>query len=157
MSRIWLFLHFIGFTMWLGGGLAVMVGSVAMKRMDRSVWGGVVDAQAAVYRTLIGPGAILVVLTGIVMTLQMIGGMVGGQAGPWLGTMQGAGILGALVMLVGAMPIAARYARAEKTESKAMRPAPGLRPAKSETPDWCARRSRRRCRGRRLGRLRRPN
>ncbi len=113
MSRIWLFLHFLGFTMWLGGALAVMVAGVAMKRMDRSLWGGVVDTQAAVYRTLIGPGALLVVLTGIIMTLHMYSGMVGGQAGPWLGTMQGAGILGALVMLIGAMPLALRLSRLE--------------------------------------------
>ncbi len=113
MSGVWYFVHFLSFTLWLGGGLAAMVAGIAMKRMDRSAWGVVVDVQAAIYRVLIGPGAVLVVLSGIVMTMQMYSAMSGGQAGPWLGTMQGAGILGALVMLLGAMPASAKLARLE--------------------------------------------
>lgn len=113
MRHIWLFLHFLGFIMWLGGGFALMVTAVAMRKVDRALWGAVVDGQAAVYRMIVGPGAILVVVTGIIMTLAMYSGMSGSGAGPWLGTMQGAGIVGALVMLLWAMPTAARLTKLE--------------------------------------------
>ncbi|MGH7594655.1 MAG: hypothetical protein ACRELE_12510 [Gemmatimonadales bacterium] len=113
MNGIWHFIHYLAFTAWIGGGLSAMVISVPMKQIDRSLWGAVVDGQAAIYRMLIGPGAIVVVLSGIVMTLRMYNGMAGGPAGPWLGTMQGAGIVGALVTLLGAMPAAITLSRLE--------------------------------------------
>jgi hypothetical protein len=113
MNGVWHFVHYLAFTAWLGGGLSAMIAGVAMKRIDRSLWGAVVDAQATIYRTLIGPGAIVVVLSGILLTFRMYSTMSGGQAGSWLGTMQGAGIIGALVTLLGAMPAAAKLSRLE--------------------------------------------
>ncbi|HEY4319961.1 MAG TPA: hypothetical protein VGM77_02195 [Gemmatimonadales bacterium] len=113
MTGIWYFVHFLAFTAWIGGALAAMVSGLAMQRMHRSVWGAVVDAQAAIYRTLIGPGAAVVVISGVVMTMEMYSRLSGGSAGPWLGTMQGAGILGALVTLVVAMPTAMKLSRLE--------------------------------------------
>ena len=113
MSPVWLLVHMLAFTMWIGGGFAVMVTGIAAKRMDRALWGAIVDVQWAVYRAVIGPGAILVVVTGIIMTLSMYNGMSGNGVGPWLGAMQGAGIAGALVTLLWAMPTASRVARLE--------------------------------------------
>lgn len=119
MNGIWHFIHYLSFTMWIGGGLSVMVSGIAMKRIDRSLWGAVVDGQAAIYRTLIGPGAIVVVLSGILMTLRLYNGMAGNQADQWLGVMQGAGIVGALVTLLGAMPAAFKLSRLEPLGSQA--------------------------------------
>ena len=113
MNGVWHFVHYITFIMWLGGALAAMVTGISMKRIDRSLWGAVVDAQAAIYQVLVGPGAIGVVLSGIVMTVRIYGQMSGGQANSWLGTMQGAGVVGALVTLLGAMPAAAKLSRLE--------------------------------------------
>lgn len=113
MNGIWHFLHYLAFTAWLGGALSAMAAGLTMKRIDRSLWGAVVDAQAAIYRTLIGPGAIVVVLSGIVLTFRMYNSLAAGQAGSWLGTMQGAGLIGALVTLLGAMPAATRLSRLE--------------------------------------------
>ncbi|MGH7582454.1 MAG: hypothetical protein ACREL5_04420 [Gemmatimonadales bacterium] len=113
MNGIWLFVHYLGFIMWLGGGFSAMVAGIGMKRIDRSLWGAVVDAQAAIYRVLIGPGALITVLTGFVMTMEMYNGLSTGGATPWLATMQGAGILGALVMLLGAMPASLKLSRLE--------------------------------------------
>lgn len=113
MSGALLFVHYLAFVAWLGGALSAMVAGLAMKRVDRALWGAVVDAQAAIYRALVGPGAIIVVVTGVLMTMQMYQRMSGGQAGSWLGTMQGAGIVGALVTLLGAMPAASRLSRLE--------------------------------------------
>ncbi len=114
MSTAWRVLHFIAFIAWLGGGLAVMVAGVAMKKMDRSLWGAVVDVQAALYRTLLGPGAIITVVSGLFLTFGMYGRL-SGQVGAWLGMMQGMGLLGALVTLLGAMPAAQRLTRLEPT------------------------------------------
>ncbi|HEX3927403.1 MAG TPA: hypothetical protein VHW65_05355 [Gemmatimonadales bacterium] len=110
MNGILHFIHYLAFVMWIGGGLATMVAGIAMKRLERPLWGAIVDVQGAIYRALIGPGAIVVLLSGIVMGLSMPGGM-SGQVGPWLGTMQAAGAIGALVTLLGAMPTAFKLSR----------------------------------------------
>ena len=112
MSDVWRLVHFFAFVAWLGGGLGVMMAGITMNRLDRSLWGGVADVQAALYRILVGPGSILTVATGVVLTLRMYGAL-SGQSHPWLGMMQGMGLLGALVTLLGAMPAAAKLARLE--------------------------------------------
>jgi hypothetical protein len=113
MNGFWLFVHYITFTIWLGGALSAMVIGINMKHIDRGLWGAAVDAQAAIYRVLIGPGAMGVILSGILLTFRMYGAMAGGGASNWMGTMQGAGVLGALVTLLGAMPAAAKLSRLE--------------------------------------------
>lgn len=105
--RLWLFLHLLGFTMWLGGGLSAMFVGIAAKREDPRGVGAMVRAQSTLYKILIGPGALLTVLSGLVLTLRLYSG--GGSA--WLMTMQGAGILGALLVLFVAVPASARLAR----------------------------------------------
>jgi hypothetical protein len=114
MIRFWLFLHLLGFTMWLGGGLAAMVAGIAAKREDRAGLGAVARAQAAVYKTIIGPGALLVVLSGLILTFSASARM-GELAGfnVWLVVMQGAGLVGALVVLLIGLPTAAKLARVD--------------------------------------------
>ncbi len=109
MIRLWLFLHLLGFTMWLGGALAAMIGGIAAKREDRSGLGAIVRSQAAMHRALIGPGAILTVLSGLILTFSTMGGPAGGNV--WLMVMQGAGIVGALLVLLVSMPAAVRLSR----------------------------------------------
>ena len=112
MSPVWRLVHFLAFVAWLGGGLGVMIAGITMNRLDRSLWGGVADVQAALYKYLVGPGSILTVASGVVLTLRMYGAL-SGQTPPWLGMMQGMGLLGALVTLLGAMPAASKLARLE--------------------------------------------
>lgn len=112
MIRLWLFLHLLGFTMWLGGGAAVMVAGVASSREDRAALGAVVRAQAAVYKAIIGPGALLAVLSGLILTFSVsarIGELVGFSI--WLLIMQAAGVLGALIVLLIGLPTAAKLSR----------------------------------------------
>jgi len=112
MIRLWLFLHLLGFTMWLGGGLAVMVAGIASKREERAGLGAVVRAQAAAYQAIIGPGALLAVLSGLMLTFSVsarIGELVGFSV--WLLIMQGAGVLGALIVLLIGLPTAAKLSR----------------------------------------------
>lgn len=111
---IWRFVHYFAFIAWIGGGLAAMIAGMAMNRLDRTLWGAAAEVQAAIYRHLTGPGSIIAVISGLLLTFRMYGAM-SGYVGPWLGTMQAAGLLGALVTLLGAMPAASRLARLEPT------------------------------------------
>ena len=109
---LWLFLHLLGFTLWLGGGFASMVAGIAAKRENRDAVGAIVRLQATVQRAIIAPGALLTVLSGLILTFAVTGRtgeLVGFSV--WLVVMQGAGILGALVTLLVALPTAARLAR----------------------------------------------
>ena len=112
MIQFWLFLHLLGFTMWLGGGLASMVAGIAAKREDRAGLGAVARAQAAIHKAIIAPGAILVVLSGLILTFS-VSGRTGELVGfsLWLVVMQGAGLLGALMVLLIGLPTAAKLAR----------------------------------------------
>ena len=116
MIRFWLFLHLLGFTMWLGGGLASMVAGIAAKREDRAGLGAIVRAQAAAQKAIIAPGALLVVLSGLILTFS-VAGRTGELVGfsIWLVIMQGAGLVGALIVLLIGLPTAARLARLDPT------------------------------------------
>jgi hypothetical protein len=112
MIQFWLFLHLLGFTMWLGGGLAVMVAGIAARREDRAGLGAIARAQAAAHKAIIAPGAILVVLSGLILTFS-VSGRTGELVGfsIWLVVMQGAGLVGALMVLLIGLPTAAKLAR----------------------------------------------
>ena len=118
MTALWRTLHFLSFVAWIGGALAAMIAGLAMKKLDRGFWGGIAEAQGAIYRTLVGPGAIINIATGLFLTFRMYGQM-SGQVGAWMGTMQAAGIAAALVTLLGAMPAAGRVSRLEPTGATA--------------------------------------
>lgn len=112
MIRAWLFLHLLGFTLWIGGGVAAMVAGVAARREDRAGLGAIVRAQTAVQKVVIAPGALLTVLSGLILTFRATAAM-GGPAGfsIWLVLMQAAGIVGALVALLISLPTASKLAR----------------------------------------------
>jgi hypothetical protein len=110
--RLWLFLHLVGFTLWIGGALAAMVAGIAGKREDRAGLGTIVRTQAAVQKILVAPGALLAVLSGLMLTFTVTS-LRGGEVGfnLWLVLMQGAGIVGALIVLMVGLPTAAKLAR----------------------------------------------
>lgn len=116
MIRFWLFVHLLGFSMWIGGGFAAMVAGIASKREDRAALGAVVRSQAAAQKMIIAPGALLSVLSGLILTFS-----VAGRTGELVGfnlalvVMQGAGLVGALLTLMVALPTAARLARLDPT------------------------------------------
>ena len=112
MIRFWLFLHLLGFTMWLGGGLASMVAGIAAKREGREGLGAIARSQAAVWKAIIAPGALLAVLSGLILTFS-VAGRTGELVGfnIWLVVMQGAGLIGALLVLLIGLPTAAKLAR----------------------------------------------
>jgi hypothetical protein len=114
--RFWLFVHLLGFTLWIGGGLAAMVAGIATKREDRAGVGAVVRSQVAVQKALIAPGALLVVLSGLILTFSVSGrtGELTGFSLP-LVVMQASGLAGALLTLMVSLPTAARLGRLDAT------------------------------------------
>jgi hypothetical protein len=109
---VWFFLHLLGFTLWLGGGLASMVAGIVGKREDRPGVGAVARTQAAIQKNIVAPGALLTVLSGLVLTFSVTGrsGETAGFALPLM-VMQGAGIIGALITLTIGLPTASKLAR----------------------------------------------
>jgi hypothetical protein len=108
--RFWLFLHLLGFTLWLGGAVAAMIMSMAAKREDRHGLGAVVRVQASLMKAAIAPGAILAVLSGLILTFHLGGGDLPGFS-IWLVIMQGAGLVAALLTLLISLPTAAKLSR----------------------------------------------
>jgi len=109
-----LFLHLLGFTMWLGGAIASMIVGIAAKREERGGLGAVVRAQSKLTAVAIAPGTLLTVLTGIILTFQLSGGELAGFSF-WLVVMQGAGLIAALITLLIALPTASRLGRLDPT------------------------------------------
>ncbi len=120
MNRAWLFLHLLGFTMWLGGAIASMIVGIAAKREERPGLGAVVRAQSKLTKVAIAPGALLTVFSGLILTFQLSGGDLAGFS-IWLVIMQGAGLIGALITLLIALPTAARLGRLDPTGEAAAR------------------------------------
>ena len=120
MIRLWLFLHLLGFTMWLGCANDAMVMGIAAKREDRHGLGAVVRAQASLMKSIIAPGALLAVLSGLILTFQVTAGtgeLVGFNI--WLVIMQGAGLVAALLTLLIALPTATKLGRIDPTGERA--------------------------------------
>ena len=115
MRTFWIFCHLLGATMWIGGGLAAMHASIAGNRFDRSQQGLVARLIAAVYARCIAPGAALAVLSGVFLSLTYMGALNRGEIrvamSPWLMAMQGAGVLGAAIVLMVTVPAVNRLTR----------------------------------------------
>lgn len=107
MHRVWLFLHLLGIVLWLGGALSMMVMRVFARREDAVSLGVLARLQAGVARVLVGPGAGAVLFTGIIMTMQLYGGM----PPMWLLVMTIAGFAAGIITLAVTVPTAGKLAR----------------------------------------------
>jgi hypothetical protein len=110
MRGVWLFLHFMGFAAWMGGGLAMMLAGIAAKQFAPGDRLAVYRATSAVARSLIGPGALLVLLSGFVLSLPFFKTAI---VPGWLVAMQGLGLVGAVIAIGIVTPTAARMGRLE--------------------------------------------
>ena len=110
MKGLWLFIHIMGFTAWLGGGLAVMLSGITVKYSPPEQRLAVYRVMSAVSRNLIGPGAVLVVVSGFVLSVPYFKSA---TVPSWLLAMQGLGLLGAIVAIGIVTPTAARLGRLE--------------------------------------------
>lgn len=110
MRGFWLFIHVMGFVAWLGGGLAVMLSGITAKHFAPEHRLAVYRIMSVVTRNLIGPGAVLVVLSGFVLSAPFFKNA---MVPSWLLAMQALGLLGAIVAIAIVTPTAARLGRLE--------------------------------------------
>lgn len=110
MQGIWLFLHYMGFVAWLGGGLAVMLIGITAKHFPPEQRLAVYRTTSVVARNLIGPGAVIVVLSGFVLSLPFFKNA---TVPSWLMAMQSLGLIGAIIAIGVVTPTAARLGRLE--------------------------------------------
>lgn len=110
MRGFWLFVHFMGVVAWLGGGLAVMLSGITAKYFPPDHRLAVYRVMSVVSRNLIGPGAVLVVLSGFVLSVPFFKNA---TVPTWLLAMQALGLLGAIVAIGIVTPTAARLGRLE--------------------------------------------
>src|SRR5258708_19560783 len=68
MRGLWMLVHVLGFTLWLGGGIATMVAGVSAKRLGTRERLAAYKLIGAVQRLLVGPGAVGVILSGLIMS-----------------------------------------------------------------------------------------
>src|SRR5258707_14234935 len=110
MRGFWVLVHVLGFTLWLGGGIATMVAGVSAKSFAPAERLSAYKLIGAIQRTLVGPGAMAVLLSGLVLAMPY---MKQGAVPGWMGVMMLAGILGALGAVTISVPTAAKLARLE--------------------------------------------
>ncbi len=110
MRGLWLFLHYMGFAAWLGGGLAMMLAGITAKHFPPEERLAVYRATGVVARNLVGPGALLVLASGFVLSLPFFKTA---DVPGWLLTMQALGLIGAVIAIVIVTPTAARMGRLE--------------------------------------------
>ena len=110
MRGFWLLVHVLGFTLWLGGGIATMVAGVTAKRFSAGERLVGYKLIGAIQRLLVAPGALAVVLSGFALAGPY---MKQGAVPGWMGLMMGAGLLGAIAAAAISVPTAAKLARLE--------------------------------------------
>jgi hypothetical protein len=110
MHGFWLLMHIVGFILWLGGGIATMVAGVTAKGFAPDQRLAAYRLTSAVQRILVGPGAVAVSLSGLVLSMRF---MKSGVVPGWLMLMMLTGMVGALIALTISVPTAARLGRLE--------------------------------------------
>jgi hypothetical protein len=119
MRGLWLLVHVLGFTFWLGGGIATMVAGVTAKRLGTSERLSAYKLIGAIQRLLVGPGAVAVVVSGFFLAQPYMKG----DVPLWLGLMMGSGTLGAIGAVAISVPTAAKLARLEPDAAGQLPPA----------------------------------
>jgi hypothetical protein len=107
-----LYLHVFGFILWMGGGFAAMSTGILMQQLPRQELAVAAQVQGRLMRGLILPGAVLVVLSGLILTLRLYGSATSVSGfPPALMVMQGAGLVAAAITLVVSFPAVTRLIR----------------------------------------------
>ncbi len=104
-----LFAHWVGLALWIGGEVANLIVLVAARREDPSIFGAMTRIRVAILRKVVAPGALVTLLTGLILTIQRY------YVELWLVVMQVAGFVGAIVVLLIAMPTGVKLSRVDPT------------------------------------------
>ena len=102
------FLHWVGIAMWLGAQLTFMVWGPLTKSASMEAWAHAWKPLAREQGLLVAPGAALATVTGIVMTMQLVG-LHAEETVP-LELMQGFGVLAGVIAIAVLTPLANRVA-----------------------------------------------
>ena len=106
---VWLFAHLLGSAMWIGGALAGMVISIGAREEPPEIRAGVFRLLARMHTLVIGVGALLVVTTGALLSLQLSSdGMGVMMREPRLWVMVLAGLAGCAMVLFVGLPTAVK-------------------------------------------------
>jgi hypothetical protein len=120
VRHLLLFAHLLGFVLWIGGGLAAMQVGIAMRSTTGANLALLAGLQGRLHRGLILPGSLLVVLSGLLLTLRLYGGATSMTGFPVaLMVMQGAGVIGAGIALGISLPTVARLGRLDPSGEQA--------------------------------------
>jgi len=112
VRHLLLYLHVFGYVLWMGGGFAAMSTGMLMRQLPRTQLGIAILVQGRLLRGMILPGVILVVISGLILTLRLYGSATSVNGfPPALMVMQGAGLLAAGLTLVVSVPTATRLGR----------------------------------------------
>jgi uncharacterized membrane protein len=112
LRQLLLAAHLLGFVMWLGGGLAAATVGGVLRRAQRSELAALIGIQGKLHSGLILPGCVLVVISGLVLTLKLYGSATSVNGFPVaLMVMQGAGLIAAAIVLVVNVPTVGRLSR----------------------------------------------
>lgn len=113
MRTTWYFVHIAGYTIWIGGALAAMVLAIAAKGEPASAQGTATRLQTRLYPMLIGPGAAMAVVSGLILTLELYNQVTAIGLSHWLMAMQGLGLIAGILVIVAALPTAAKLSRVD--------------------------------------------
>jgi hypothetical protein len=109
---LYLFGHFLGFVLWLGAGLASMQVARMSRNAQREELALLLAVLVRINNAMLLPGAVLTVITGLLLTLQLYGGAVSAAGYPVpLMVMQAAGLVGAAIAIGVTFPATTRLAR----------------------------------------------
>ncbi len=110
MWGIQLFLHWLGFAVWLGAQLTFMVWGPAVREAKLEVWAHTWITLGRVQRVIVAPAAAVATITGISLTMGLAARDVDMGSAVWLMAMQGFGLLAGLLALGVTTPLANRMA-----------------------------------------------
>jgi hypothetical protein len=102
------FLHWAGFSIWLGAQLTFMVWGPQTKGASLEAWAHTWKTLAKVQGYIIAPAAAVATLTGIMMTMQIVSLHAEPSAALW--AMQGFGLLAGVLAVGVVTPLANRAA-----------------------------------------------
>jgi hypothetical protein len=102
------FLHWTGFSVWLGAQITFMVWVPVSKAAKLEPWAHVWATLAKVQRWVVAPSVVVATLTGFGLTMQLVSRQKDVGSAAWLVGMQVFGILAAILTLAIASPLVNR-------------------------------------------------
>lgn len=123
------FVHFLGSALWIGGTAAAILLTMSARRESALIRAGMYRSLTQVHTLVIGLGALLTLGSGVIWTMTSVqSGSVEEtplSVGVWI--MQGAGVIGGVLVLLVGIPTAVRLGGlAEPTEDGRLLPAVDL-------------------------------